>query len=878
MDLTFDSFVIKEDAGSSGVGRNFFYGKRLMGTYKEIQDRSRDCQLCGLIMKSGAHEPPSLCRTKQTKVADDAECRLFWRVDGREHVPSADGRGHSTAKRTRRLAIEWQDGGQKLDLSYIVLVAPDGEFFADGTANPQSRRTGRSTFFLGRKLTSLDKTNIQLVKDWLNICREGHQECEVNHDNAKYQELFASPFFLVVDLEQKCLEPLTEASAQYVALSYTWGSPTASETDEDALNEPPPFVNGSIDEDAEYSPTFINGPTDDYHDADDAENSGPRTSTDPPQGRFKTTSQNVEDLLVPGGIGRVLQRLPKAVQNAIALTRLLGLRYIWVDTLCIVQDSPESWRLNARSMDVIYGNAELTICAADGNGADHGLEALFQPSGGAAHRSYRPASDQQIIIQYPGKDEVILELLLSWPSETYVACSRWNQRAWTFQERMISPRCLICVNQRVYFQCRTTTMSEDIFSDKKTAKGTAGWSVELHGAPAHTLKRLEADPVSVYKDCLRMYTRRDLTYEKDILEAFAGIGNVVCQSLGRPKSTDEQERALLFGLPASHFDYALLWQPQEVPERRKLREAVFPSWSWSGWRCKKGMSYREAAVAGPEINLHDWLLNHTWITYYIRDGNGYLRLVWDPKQFEQNNQSVEERWKGYNTAGGDWPSGSNLSFEVDFHGRPFNEDLPRQGRVHEKGGGPGRKQFYELLHPFRARNTMLIPGAKMAKQPDRPYLQFWTWWGRFYVDVEAENDSLIDIPAVVGDGLKRYAILDRHGDFAGTIMLEDAWSRTHPRTEPQEFIALSDARTFDKSESGDWNLYTEEDLDLVPWQLYNVLLVTRDDPNKEEQKQGHNVVYRRGLGKVFKKAFEHACCDNSDEVSKQPLWKEVILG
>lgn len=288
------------------------------------------------------------------------------------------------------------------------------------------------------------------------------------------------------------------------------------------------------------------------------------------------------------------------------------------------------------------------------------------------------------------------------------------------------------------------------------------------------------------------------------------------------------------------------------------------------------MSYREAAVAGPEINLHDWLLNHTWITYYIRDGDGRLRLVWDPKQFEQNNKTVEGRWKGYNTPVDGWPSGSNLDIQYDLHGRPFNENLPRQGRLHEKGGGPGHKQFYKRMHPFRGKVTMLVPGAKMAKVSDTPYLQFWTWWGKFYVDVEAENDSLIDIPATVGEGLKRYAILDRHGDFAGTIMLDDAWSKEHPQNQPQEFIALSDARTFDKSESGDWNLYTEEDLDQVQWQLYNVFLVTRDDPNKDKIDRG--VVYRRGLGKVFKKAFEHAVCDSSDDCAEQPKWKEIILG
>ncbi|KAK5698012.1 hypothetical protein LTR97_006972 [Elasticomyces elasticus] len=832
--LTFESFVVDDDAHSTTSRRPSFHGKRVMGTYIEIKDRARatGCELCQLLIKSLDNRPIASSDVPQIDQTA-AKCGLFWRVDGRETIRTDDAASPRTVKRTRRLAIEWVADGKACELSYIVLVAPDGLFLPDGTYNPQVGGTipaQKSTFFLGRKLTSLTVANTELVGKWLNLCREHHPDCKKDHTDLAFRDLQGEACFTVLDVRKMMLCELPEG-AEYVALSYTWGSP------------------------------------------------------DTP--RFIVTDSNVLELEQENGVREVLNELPVAIQNAIALTRSLGFDYVWIDSLCIIQYNADSWNANARLMDLIYGYAELTICAADGDGANVGLEALYS-SNTEHQKSYRPGAEQQVIVKYPthGKNDAFLELMLSWPSEAYVACSRWNSRAWTFQERMLSPRCLICVNQRVYYQCNTTTMSEDIFSDEKTEKGSAGWSVELKGAPARTLRRLDTEPVNVYKDCLRMYTSRQLTNESDILSAFDGLAKVLCRSLAHFDKDDGEEGALLFGLPASHFDYALLWQPKEVPTRRHLDSALFPSWSWSGWNCDKGMSYRPAAVAAPEINLHEWLTTHTWITYYIRDSSGHLRLVWDPKAFRQSRE-CKERWRGYDTPERGWPTSSNPRPQFDFHGRPWNAKLPMRGRMHAKGIGLGppdmpEKQFDLILHALRGKPRILPPGGKKAKGRDKPFLQFYTWWGRFCVSVEGQDDPLVDTygssSESVGKGLKRYAILDRHKDFAGVILLDEKWCLQEDAKKPQEFIAISRARAFDEDEYGSWGLYTEEDEDGGrPWQVYNVLMIVRDDPNKNPH-EGNAVAYRRGLGKMYRQAFEHACPDEKGRIPSKSQWKEILLG
>ncbi|KAK4902917.1 hypothetical protein LTR27_000856 [Elasticomyces elasticus] len=565
--------------------------------------------------------------------------------------------------------------------------------------------------------------------------------------------------------------------------------------------------------------------------------------------------------------------------SQIPVTQALPNAFAGIDSLCIIQGNNESWKANASLMDVIYGYAELTICAADGDGANVGLEALYSSS--KAHEaSYRPAVDQQVIAKYPiyNSGQCNLELMLSWPSEAYVACSRWNDRAWTFQERMLSPRCLICVNERVYLQCKTTTLAEDIYSDVNTENGSAGSSVELKGAPALMFKRLDVDPVNVYKDCLRMYTSRQLSDESDILSAFDGIGKVVCEGLTCLNREDVDEGALLFGLPASHFDYALLWQPKEVAVRRNLGSTFFPSWSWSGWRCGKGMTYRPAAVAAPEENLHEWLMKHTWITYYIRDSRGHLRLIWDPTW---QVPGTDDRWEGYETPVTGFPSSSHPLPIVDLHGRPWNDRLPNRGRLYAHGTSPDPrdKQFDHRLHTFRGMPRILAPGMRKAQGRDMPYLQFYTWWGRFYVNMDGQDDPLADTydssPGSLGTGLKRYSVLDYHGDCVGLVVLDGEWGRQRFADAPQEFIAISQAKAFDEDERRGRDLHAETGEG--SWQLYNVLMIVREDPNKKPH-EDNTVAYRRGLGKLYRQAFEHACPDAEGNVPLPSQWKEILLG
>src|SRR5437762_6648955 len=111
-------------------------------------------------------------------------------------------------------------------------------------------------------------------------------------------------------------------------------------------------------------------------------------------------------------------------------------------------------------------------------------------------------------------------------------------------------------------------MSEDVISEEKEA----GWSLDLLNAPLQQMREVKTRPLRIYSTCVPMYTERILGRLEDIVAAFNGIGNTIGTALGG---------SLIYCLPDTHFDWALLWESRDAARRRL--PTTFPSWSWCGW-------------------------------------------------------------------------------------------------------------------------------------------------------------------------------------------------------------------------------------------------------------------------------------------------------
>lgn len=143
--------------------------------------------------------------------------------------------------------------------------------------------------------------------------------------------------------------------------------------------------------------------------------------------------------------------LPKTFQDAIVVVRRLQIKYLWIDSLCILQDSPEDWKHESAQMHHVYGNAYVTLAADDSRDSSEGLFRVRPPffvTPTIVTASWKEALSKEFVV-IPRR---------FW-SES-VAESPLNQRAWVLQERYLSPRIIHFGESQILWECRSLDCCE----------------------------------------------------------------------------------------------------------------------------------------------------------------------------------------------------------------------------------------------------------------------------------------------------------------------------------------------------------------------------------------------------------------------------------
>ncbi|KAF2489145.1 HET-domain-containing protein [Lophium mytilinum] len=264
---------------------------------------------------------------------------------------------------------------------------------------------------------------------------------------------------------------------------------------------------------------------------------------------FQTTKSTLKSLEDPGGL--LLHSLPPVVQDALAFVKVMGETYLWIDQLCIVQDDADLKHRDIHQMDMIYSHACWTIVVLSGESADAYIPGI------------RPGS------------RVKWQSTTSVPLDKALENSPLEQRAWTMQERMLSQRCVYFTNQQVYFQCLNGVKSEvPAGIGQENLNGTTLVSNPLVSARLHQYDESWSWKFDIYRDLVQKYSRRQLSFPSDILNAFYGI----TKALQKCGSGD-----FVSGIPRSALNVALLWVPAAPLERRYINGRHLPSWSWAAW-------------------------------------------------------------------------------------------------------------------------------------------------------------------------------------------------------------------------------------------------------------------------------------------------------
>lgn len=252
-------------------------------------------------------------------------------------------------------------------------------------------------------------------------------------------------------------------------------------------------------------------------------------------------------------------RLPQTVEDAIHLAQQLGFDYLWVDTLCIDQGDASDKASQINIMDVIYGNASLTIIATDGVDMDSGLAGVSRPMKLTRLPSYE---HDQIRIEATA----IHPAWRTWP---------WNHRAWTFQKGLLSRRCLFLDRYHTTMKCQQGYFHDLVKDPEYVALTTSkkyfwenGLNIDLNCSTFvfETQDALVAN-----------FSFRGLTFQEDAFDACRGIWKAISTATGVD---------FTMGIPHQKIIEALCWRAH--PEYSITRREAFPSWTWLGWKGKTG--------------------------------------------------------------------------------------------------------------------------------------------------------------------------------------------------------------------------------------------------------------------------------------------------
>lgn len=276
--------------------------------------------------------------------------------------------------------------------------------------------------------------------------------------------------------------------------------------------------------------------------------------------------------------GLPLLELPPLFQDAITITRRFGYKYLWIDSLCIVQDSLEDWNKESANMGHIYKNSALTIAAEVSPDSQAGI---FDSSN--MEREW--AVVDQIMVQiscHSSKRGLKGNLICGRGiGEANMCRGPLSERAWILQETILSPRVLRFANEQIWWQCREAQWNEripygrDHFTTNSWDSGSSSRIsrnlFKLAKAAKLPYRDQTLEPLWLWYDVVNDFTARSIRYDKDKFPAISGVAKEVKRNSGQEYKA---------GLWLDDMHLGLLWSPVKSGATRSV-SYVAPSWSWA---------------------------------------------------------------------------------------------------------------------------------------------------------------------------------------------------------------------------------------------------------------------------------------------------------
>ncbi|KXJ85676.1 heterokaryon incompatibility protein-domain-containing protein, partial [Microdochium bolleyi] len=223
--------------------------------------------------------------------------------------------------------------------------------------------------------------------------------------------------------------------------------------------------------------------------------------------------------------------LSQSFQDAIKIALEIGVRFIWIDSLCIIQDCPQDWLEQSVQMQHIYGQSFCNIAAT-----------VSADGGGGCFRTRRTEALRPVKLrweEYKGKPSVheryLTDAGLWWDR---FEREPLNRRAWVLQERMLAPRLLHYDHDQVVWECNELTATERFPRGLGRLIGASN-ATSILRAPLEPNLRVDQEHAvagralaEIWRPVVRLYTTLAITRWTDRLIALAGVGQRIQDRLG----------------------------------------------------------------------------------------------------------------------------------------------------------------------------------------------------------------------------------------------------------------------------------------------------------------------------------------------------------
>ncbi|KAK5197229.1 hypothetical protein LTR47_000881 [Exophiala xenobiotica] len=795
-------------------GAQNIYGKGgiVIGSKDEVLSRDRDrCPFCRFVRGAGGKFAPKLL-THPGRKGDD----LFV---VQVSAPRTDAERGKDEFLWLRVLAAGDPGGQPIG----SLMLPGEQVVLVTRTAEGGSRTGR--------VVAADGPDYARMKRWLDICdtspvhrgvctgssrSAGTDDAGLKAQAEEKRRAATLPRLRVVDVTEMRLVDISWQQ-RYVALSYVWGGAN-----------PPKLIKSQL---VSYS--------------------------------------------APGALEELVPSMPNTIQDLFTFTKNMGLRYLWFDSLCLVQDDPVDLLRGIMNMELVYESSYVTLIAADTASANTGIPGV----GGALSRS-RLTQDRQLL-------KPDLEIMRVHSVDRHLRRSRWNTRGWTLQEYYLSRRTITFVNNQTYFRCRQRTWYEELWSDLEPEL-PRGQDLDVLTFARDSMD-LGLRDVATYTflfQVLEIYQGRDLTDENDALSAMAGM-------LGRVAGSAKTK--IVQGLPTDIFPLALLFLhtgtegARTAPRRRKK----FPSWSWAGWKGEVSwypfdrLDLMNAADEDNDFNedrvLEKALERSSWVTYYttttsVQSTDGHelehqqaIEMIWTPAREGQQQLgsdgmvTVDAGDAGLDLFRALPDDVAGLISELNFN-LNLNLDSAGAGDVKTQTQTPNPKL------PRNGDGTNIIRGLR-----DYPLLTFHTLTAHYRLRTisdgggdEVEEDSSDDRDEADADAerptfaeyeSRTYEICGRGRDddeedyYCGVLYADERLSMLQ-EDNIEKFVVLG--QCYKVEFPLEFDAYCE---DVSDEPVFWVMLVRLVD----------GVWERRGIGQVLQR-----CLVNAFE--PEPRWERIVLG